>query len=50
MPLDKGLKRGTYLLMYQAEFTEDYHERKLVVSVYCNSKVQLDRVEVKDYA
>mmetsp|Transcript_40684 Transcript_40684/g.53368 ORF Transcript_40684/g.53368 Transcript_40684/m.53368 type:complete len:345 (-) Transcript_40684:115-1149(-) len=49
LPLEKGLKRGTYILMYQAEFTEEYLERKLVVSVYCNKKVQLERVAVDEY-
>ena len=49
LPLDQGLKRGTYLLMYQAEFTEEYIERKLVVSLYCNSTVALERVQVEDY-
>ena len=44
LPLDQGLKRGTYLIMYQAEFTEENIERKLVVSMYCNSKVELERV------
>ena len=35
MAVTGGLKRGEYILMYQAEFTEEYPERKLVVSVYC---------------
>ena len=41
LPLDNGLKKGTYLLMYSAEFTEEYIERKLVVTVYSNQNVNL---------
>ena len=49
MRIEKGLKRGTYLVMYQAEFTEDYAERQLVVSLYCNTKVPMSRVSVANY-
>jgi len=35
--------------MYQAEFTEEYVERKLVVSVYCNREVTLNRVAIDGY-
>jgi len=49
VPLPAGLKKGTYLLMYQAMFTEAHAERKLVVSAYCNKKVKLERVSVNDY-
>ena len=49
LPLEQGLKAGTYLLMYSAEFTEEYIERKLVVSCYCSRDVMLERVQVEDY-
>lgn len=41
LPFDNGLKKGTYVLMYSAEFTEEYIERKLVVTVYSNQNVNL---------
>ena len=36
-------------MIYQAEFTEEYLERKLVVSVYCNRRLQLERVDTDPY-
>lgn len=41
LPLTKGLKKGDYMLMYQADFTEENPERKLVISVYCGEKLNL---------
>ena len=49
LPLENGLKKGTYLLMYTAEFTQDNPERKLVVSCYCTQNVILERIAVEDY-
>ena len=49
LPLDQGLKKGNYLLLYSAEFTEEYVERKLVVSIYSTADVNLERVAVESY-
>ena len=49
VPITKGLKAGTYILVYQAEFTELNPERKLVVSVYCGQQLEMERVTIEDY-
>lgn len=49
LPLKKGLKKGEYLLMYCGEFTEEHAERKLVVSVYCGKKIELEKVSTENY-
>ena len=49
LPIAKGLKAGEYVLVYQAEFTELNPERKLVISVYCGKKLNLERVSNEGY-
>jgi len=49
LPIQKGLKSGTYLILYQADFTEEHTERKLVISVYAGREIELKRVSVEDY-
>ena len=49
LPLPNGLKAGEYIIMYQAEFTEDQSERKLVISVYGNKELKLERVSTENY-
>lgn len=39
VPLLAGLSKGVYVVLYQAQFTDEYPERKLVFSVYCNQPV-----------
>ena len=48
--ISKGLKQGDYVLLYQAEFTNENPERKLVVSVYCGEQIKLQRVATDDYS
>ena len=36
----EGLNKGVYVALYQAEFTEENKERKLVFSVYCGQPIR----------
>ena len=49
LPVLGGLKRGEYFLVYQAEFTEENPERKIVVSVYGDRPIEIKRVSTKNY-
>ena len=49
VPVNLGLKKGTYLIVYKAEFTPEYIERKLVVNVYSDRKIDLKTVGTESY-
>ena len=48
-PFEEGLPAGEYIIMYQAEFTEDHPERKLVISVYGDSPIKLETIDADSY-
>lgn len=48
-PYIDGLPKGEYLVMYQAEFTEENPMRKLVISLYADDPISLQRVCSKSY-
>jgi len=45
-----GLTKGDYLIVYQAEFTEEHPMRKLIICVYTDFGVVLNRVTNKHYS
>ena len=49
VPVNLGLKKGTYLIVYKAEFTPEYIERKLVVNVYSDRDIELKTVGSESY-
>lgn len=49
VPVNLGLKKGTYLIVYKAEFTPEYIERKLVVNVYSDRDIDLKTVGSESY-
>lgn len=38
-PFYQGLRKGEYLLIYKAEFTEEHPMRKLTISIYADDPV-----------
>ena len=48
-PYINGLPKGDYLLVYQAEFTEENPMRKLIISMYADDPIALTRVCCQNY-
>lgn len=50
MALMEGLHKGVYVALFQADFTEENKERKLVFSVYCGQPIRnFHRVDLTYY-
>lgn len=49
-PFEEGLPAGTYIMMYQGEFTNEHPERKLVASIYAQIDIPIVALDDKSYA